>query len=127
MIIPASRDRDADHASKPTLHGVVFDILVWDRLLGRNAGGSAGRQPAALGPSGEMRVRDHHVGGEADTRQKADGEPGVVDFPPAMAMARRARVGVMVVVPAFAVGDQADDDVVAAVLASLVAAVGPQM
>jgi hypothetical protein len=38
-------------------------------------------------------------------------------------MARRARIGVMVVVPAFAVGDQSDDDVVAAVLVGFEAAV----
>src|SRR6185437_13956214 len=108
-----------------TLHGVVFDIFGRSRLLGRNAGRSPRRQAAALGPPGEMRIRRHHLVGEADARQEADGEPGVVDFPPAVTMARRARVGVMVVVPAFAVGDQADDDVVAAVLVGLVIAVAP--
>jgi len=44
-----------------------------------------------------MRIRRHHVGGKAKPRQYADGQPGVVDLPPAMTVAGRARVGVMVV------------------------------
>src|SRR3954453_18225405 len=71
-------------------------------------------------PGGQMRIRRHDVAGEPKRRQHADGEPGVVDFPSVMAVAGRAPVGMMVVVPALAVGDQAEYDVVAAVLVGLV-------
>src|SRR5687768_13998419 len=76
-------------------------------------------------PSREMGIRRHHVGGKADPFQESDRQPGVVDLPPAMAMPRRAWIGVVVVVPAFAVGDQPDDEVVAAVLVGLVVPVAP--
>src|SRR5258706_9821453 len=69
----------------------------------------------------------HHVARQPKPRQKTNGEIGVVNFPPAMTMARRARIGMMVVMPAFAVGDEADNDVVAAVLVGLVIPVTPQM
>ena len=75
-------------------------------------------QPASREARGKARIRRHHVGRGAKPRQEANGQPGVVDFPAAMTVACGARIGVMVVVPAFAVGDQADDDVVAAVLVS---------
>src|SRR5215213_1795072 len=78
-------------------------------------------------PSPEIGIRRHHVGGKADPFQEADRQPGVVDLPPAMAMPRRAWIGVVVVVPAFAVGDQADDKVVAAVLIGLVVPVAPHV
>src|SRR6267142_1584595 len=41
--------------------------------------------------------------------------------------ARRARIGMMVIMPALAVGDEADEDVVAAVFVGLVVPVTPQM
>ena len=84
-------------------------------------------QSASREARGKARIWRHHVGRGAKPRQEADGEPGVVQLPPAVAVARRARIGMMVVVPAFAMGDQADDDVVAPVLVGLETAVTPQM
>src|SRR5467141_2787299 len=73
----------------------------------------------------------HHVARESKPHQKANSQIGVVNFPPAMTMACRARLGVMVIVmvimPAFAVGDEADNDVVATVLVGLIVPVTPQM
>ncbi len=76
-------------------------------------------------PRDEVRARRNDIAGETDEGQKPDCQPGVVDLPPAMAMPRRTRIGVVVIVPAFAVGDQPDDEVVAAVLVGFVVAVAP--
>jgi MFS family permease len=96
-------------------------------LVGRDAVRPARDHPGVGRPSLEMGIRRHHVGGKADAFQEADGQPGVVDLPPAMAVPRRARIGVVVIVPAFAVGDQPDDEVVAAVLVGLVVPISPHM
>src|SRR5882672_5468488 len=74
------------------------------------------------------RRRGHyHVAGQSKPRQNANGQISVINFPPAMTVARRARIGMVVVMPAFAIGDEADDDVVAAVFVGLVVPVTPQM
>src|SRR5450756_1595787 len=93
----------------------------------RHPGRSARRQPACPGPSAETGRWRLHLVGQSQPSQEANGEPGVVDLPPAMTVARRTRIGVMVVVPAFAVGDEADNQVVAAVLVGLVVPVAPQL
>jgi hypothetical protein len=74
-----------------------------------------------------MRPWLNHIGRQSKPFEHANRQIRIVDFPPAMAVTRRARIGVMVVVPAFAVGDEADNDVVAAVLAGLKAPITPQM
>src|SRR5450631_2288099 len=74
-----------------------------------------------------MSIWRHYRAGQSKPRQEANGEPGVVDFPPAMAVSRRARIGMMVIMPALAVGNEADNEVVAAVLVGLVVPVTPQM
>ena len=57
-------------------------------LVGRDAVRSASDHLAAGAPSGEVGIRRHHVGGKADPRQEANGEPSIVNFPPAKPMAR---------------------------------------
>src|SRR4029078_1254659 len=74
-----------------------------------------------------MRAGRNDIAGEAKPSQEANGQPGVVDLPPAMAMPRRTWIGVVVIVPAFAVGDQPDKKVVAAVLVGFVVPISPHM
>src|SRR5215212_6730515 len=64
---------------------------------------------------------------QADLLPKADSEIRDVDLPPAVAVGRGARVGVMIIVPAFAVRGERDEPVVAAVLAGVVITVAPKM
>ena len=56
-----------------------------------------------------------------------NGRPGEIEFPPAMAVLRTPLIGVMVVVPTFAVAHEADEPVIAAVLVGLVVAIAPDV
>src|SRR5262249_11475158 len=69
----------------------------------------------------------HDPAGEAEQAEQPDCPVGDVELPPEMAMPGRARIGVVVVVPALAHRRVADDEVVAAVLVGLVGAVAPEM
>ena len=64
------------------------------------------RKLTVRGPRGEMMARCHHVASQPEPFQYTYGKIGVVEFPPAKAVTRGTRIGVMVVVPAFAVGDE---------------------
>ena len=72
-------------------------------------------------------VDRHHIPGQADEAQKLNGQIGNVEFPPAMAMRRAAWLRVMIIVPAFAIAEEADQDVVAAILIGGIIAIAPQM
>ena len=67
----------------------------------------------------------HDVPRQADLFHHPDAPVGDVDFPPAVALAGDALVGVVVVVPAFAEGEDADPPEVAAVVGRLVVASSP--
>src|SRR6188474_2063830 len=64
---------------------------------------------------------------EAEGAEDADDEPGGVEFPPAVAVGGGALVGVVVVMPAFAKGHDADEPVIATAVARVVVAVAPQV
>src|ERR1700691_6222639 len=59
--------------------------------------------------------------------EHADGKISGVELPPLVPVPRRARVRMMIVVPALAVGHESDQDVVAAVFAGFIVAVAPAM
>ena len=50
-----------------------------------------------------------------------------VELPPRVSVTSCARIGVMIVVPAFAVGEEADQNIVAAILAGFVVTIPPTM
>src|SRR5207247_69490 len=110
------------------------------RAAGRCAGrgGRLGRGPlqvdggqrrAAVGrlpvePEAVRALRQElDVGGEANRLQAADDGPGRVDFPPLVAVARRALERVMVVVPALAPRDEPHPPAVGRTLGRVVRAV----
>jgi hypothetical protein len=74
-----------------------------------------------------VRRRHDDVPCKACPFEHADQEPGDVELPPPPAVASRTGIGVMIVVPAFARGEDPDEDVVLAVVVGLIAAVAPQM
>src|SRR5580698_7422112 len=59
----------------------------------------------------------HHVPGQSNNLKHADKCEGQVELPPAMALRAGPRCSVMVVVPAFAVGEEGDEPVVPAAVA----------
>src|SRR5262249_11141878 len=67
------------------------------------------------------------IGGQAQGGQREDGQIGDIQLPPAVAVRGRALVGVVVVVPALAVGDERNEPVVAAVLSGVVRLVSEQV
>ena len=67
------------------------------------------------------------VPGEAEFFQGADRVVGEIEFPPFVAVAGHALVGVVVVVPAFAPAEQADPPEVLAVVGGFVVAVAPDV
>src|SRR4051812_42618607 len=67
------------------------------------------------------------VPGEADLFHEPDGPVGHVDFPPAVTLTGDALIGVVVVVPAFVEGEDADPPEVAAVVSGFVVAVTPKV
>src|SRR5258706_16285496 len=77
-------------------------------------------------PLGHFPVNGNNVPGEADLFQRPNGNPGDVHFPPLVAVCGCTGLSVMIVVPAFAVADDSDEDVVAAVLIGVVVAASPQ-
>src|SRR5687768_10392824 len=92
-----------------------------------SAGAPGGTRQAASGALLGMRVafgrlisRSNDFGDEAEALEDADGEPGEVELPPAMAVGGGPLLGVVVVVPAFAVCEEADEPVVAAVVVGFV-------
>src|SRR5215469_2883594 len=65
--------------------------------------------------------------GEPEHAKQSDAEIVHVDLIPGHAVARRDRVGVVVVVPAFTAGEQSDPPVVAGVVAGVEAAGAPHV
>ena len=64
---------------------------------------------------------------ESEFLEQPDRQPTDIELPPFVAVGGCSLVGMMVVVPAFAVGDQTDQPVVAAVVLGLVVSVSPDM
>ena len=65
--------------------------------------------------------------GQAQHGQQTNRQIGDIHLPPAVAMGGVAPIGVVIVVPPFAVRDQGHEPVIAAVLIGLVGAVAPNM
>jgi hypothetical protein len=75
--------------------------------------------------SSQSRLND--IPSEAEFRQYPDRQIGGIELPPLMAVAGRTLIGVMIVVPAFAMSEVTDKQVVAAILVCCVAAVAPHV
>src|ERR1043166_3488786 len=85
-------------------------------------------QLGALGRLGdEPRTGFHDFGGQTQTTQQADGQIRYIQFPPEMTMGRTALIGMVVVVPTFAIAPQPDQPVVAAILVGFVIAITPHV
>jgi hypothetical protein len=69
----------------------------------------------------------HDVSREANSLEQADCEPNDVELPPKVTVAGGARIGVMVVVAAFAGREHRDPKIVSASVVRCVIAVTPQM
>ena len=108
--------------------GVVSDRANANSISASNVCAPAGAicRPGPLDLAFDRRRR-RHIPGKAKRHQQADDNPGHVDLPPLMAVARGAGIGVMVVVPAFAGGKERDQRVVAAYVGRRVVAVAPEM
>ena len=72
-------------------------------------------------------LRDENLFREADLREEPDAVVVDVDLVPFEAVACADGVGVVVVVPAFAAGEQSDPPVIAGVVLGLEAALAPEM
>src|SRR5687767_1861943 len=90
-------------------------------------GGDRGAWNSALSGRRLPCPRPNDVFHQADFFEQPDGNPGDVEFPPLVAVGGSPLVGMVVVVPAFAVAPQADEDVVAAVIVRLVVAIPPDV
>src|SRR5262245_13016631 len=94
---------------------------------------AARKAPQALRPvvtsrkHGNVRRRHDDIPREACPFEQADQQPGDVELPPAQAMAGGTGIGVVIVVPALAGGEDPDEHVVLAVVVGSIAAVAPQM
>src|SRR5262245_24392458 len=95
--------------------------------------GAARKAPQALrsivtsARRGKVRRRHDDVPRKACPFEQADQQPGDVELPPAQAMAGGTGIGVVIVVPALACGEEPDEHVVLAVVVGSIAAVAPQM
>jgi hypothetical protein len=89
---------------------------------GRGEEGASVRSGKGEGGAGGV-----DAGGEAEALHGADGVPVEVDFVPQHAVARGNRVGVMVVVPAVAEGDEGEPPVVGGGIARVEAARSPDV
>src|ERR1700742_2759542 len=72
-------------------------------------------------------LRDEDLFGEADLREKPDAVVVDVDLVPLEAMTCADRMGVVIVVPAFAAREQSDPPVIAGVVFGLEAALAPEV
>ena len=73
------------------------------------------------------RLWSYHIVDQAEFLEDPDRQPTDIEFPPLMSVRGGSLVGMMVVVPAFAVGDQTDQPVVATVVLGLVVPVAPDV
>ena len=120
----------------------VTRIKSGDTLRAPMAPGKGGRsKPSRVWPQREQvtsaihRLRDALVRaharvlhlGEAEERQELDVHPADVELEPAVRELRAVRIGVMVVMPAFTVRKDTDEDIVSAVFVGLIVPVAPQM
>lgn len=64
---------------------------------------------------------------QSEQFKRADGNPCDIEFPPFMTVGGGALIGVVVVVPAFAIGPESDEPIVAAVVVGLVVFVAPDV
>src|SRR6478736_10330834 len=76
---------------------------------------------------GPRRFGHNDVPCEAESCQQADHPEHRVELPRAAALHRGLRIGVMIVVPSFAVREIPDEEIVSAVVVGFVAAIAPQM
>ena len=67
------------------------------------------------------------MGGEAEDFHDTDDAVGEVEFPQSVSVSSHSLVGMMIVVPAFAEGEQADPPEVSRAVAGLVIAIAPDM
>ena len=70
---------------------------------------------------------DPNGSGDAQEFQDPDLDPGKIELIPRQTMPRRSRMGVVIVVPAFAEGDQRDPPVIAGIVARVEAARAPHV
>src|SRR6185295_14926828 len=77
--------------------------------------------------SREVGRRERDVCRKAEPHEKTNSLPCEVEFPPMVTMSRRLGIGVVVVVPPFTGGDEADERVVAAIVRCRVIAIAPNM
>ena len=73
------------------------------------------------------RLWSNHVVDEAEFFEGQDRKPTDIELPPFVAVGGSSLVGMVVVMPAFAVGDQTDQPVVAAIVLGLVVSITPDM
>src|SRR4029077_4392487 len=76
---------------------------------------------------GKVRARGDDVAGKAKGAEEADRLIGDVQFPPAMTVAHRAGIRLVVVMPSLAIADDADEEVVPALFVGGIAAIAPEM
>src|SRR5580704_5746547 len=70
--------------------------------------------------------RQDNFGHETEAPEQTERQPSHIDFPPFVALSRRAWIGMMIVVP-FAANNKRHENVVAALVGRLVIAVTPKM
>src|ERR1700733_7064365 len=75
---------------------------------------------------GETGRRQDDFGHQTEAPEQTERQPSHIDFPPSVALSRRAWIGVMIVVP-FAANNKRHENVVAASVRCLVIAVTPKM
>ena len=88
---------------------------------------AAGRLGVERLPLKRRVIRHREVADQANLLQTGKRQISHVDFPPAVAVSRTARVGVVIVVPAFSVGQNRKQPVVATVFTSFIVAIAPHV
>src|ERR1700731_4231342 len=71
--------------------------------------------------------RHDDISNQPKPREKPDGQIGHVELPPAMAVLGRSRIGVMIVVPTFASGQDSNEKIISACVIGRVVSISPQM
>src|SRR5262249_36296033 len=97
------------------------------RVQCRSVGWFTGYQTAGLGSCRKVRIGHHDFPRQPQLFQQADRQIGAVELPPAVTVLGGARIGVMVVVPALAVAEDSDKEIVAAALVGGIVAIAPEM
>ena len=69
----------------------------------------------------------HEVFYDSNLFQTTQGDPRHINLPPAMPMTSRPWIGMVVVVPTFAIGQQSEQPVVRAIFAGFVIPLSPNM